>query len=95
MVLCCQTSCINSEPVEIRILILDEEQASYIRTKPIHETQKPLRKVEGGFETSIKVIPNYELEKLIMSFGERIKVLSPEEFRVRVGAKIKASALLY
>ena len=85
----------DAKPQEIRILIMDDQQAAYIRTKPLHQSQKPLRKVEGGYETSIKVIPNYELEKLILSFGERIKVLSPQAFRERLGEKIKASALLY
>jgi len=85
----------DTAPIEIRILILDEEQASYIRTKPLHETQKPLRKVEGGFETSIKVIPNYELEKLILSFGERIMVVSPKDFQEKIAERMRKSALLY
>jgi predicted DNA-binding transcriptional regulator YafY len=85
----------NAEPVEVRLLIMDDQQAAYIRTKPLHQSQKPLRKVDDGFETSIKVIPNYELEKLIMSFGERIRIIAPGDFRRRVGERIKASALLY
>jgi predicted DNA-binding transcriptional regulator YafY len=67
----------NLTPIEIKIFIVDAEQAAYIQTKPIHQTQKQIRQVENGFETSIKVIPNYELESLILSFGERIKIISP------------------
>jgi predicted DNA-binding transcriptional regulator YafY len=85
----------DTSPIEIRLLIMDNEQASYIRTKPLHQTQKPLRKVENGFETSIKVIPNYELEKLILSFGERIKVISPTEFQKKIAERMRKSALLY
>jgi predicted DNA-binding transcriptional regulator YafY len=67
----------NKAVEEIKFLIHDEEQAAYIRTKPLHQSQKPIRKTERGFETSIKVIPNYELQKLILSFGERIEILTP------------------
>lgn len=69
---------INTEVEEIKILILDKEQASYIKTKPIHQSQKTIKKTELGYETSIRVIPNFELYKLILSFGERIKILTPE-----------------
>lgn len=75
-------------PIEIKLLILDAEQAAYIQTKPLHQSQKQIRKVENGFETSIKVIPNYELEKLILSFGERIKVLTPKSFRDKMLKRI-------
>ena len=59
---------LESKSVQIKILIMDIVQAAYIRTKPIHQTQKQIKQVTGGFETSIDVIPNYELEKLILSF---------------------------
>ncbi len=86
---------LEGEPVEIKILILNAEQAAYIRTNPLHQTQKPIREVENGFETSIKVIPNFELEKLILSFGEQVKVLSPPELRNRLVERVKKLHQLY
>lgn len=80
---------IETKPIEVQLLILDSEQASYIETKPLHQTQKKMKKVENGYQTSIFVIPNYELEKLILSFGERIVVMSPEDLRLRLKEKIK------
>ena len=52
-------------------------------------------KVEGGFETSINVIPNYELEKLILSFGERIKVLAPKSIQKQIAQRLEKSNKLY
>lgn len=78
----------DGQPTEIKFLIIDEEQAKYIETKPLHRSQKLIKKVEGGYETSIKVIPNYELEKLILSFGDRIKILAPSEFKLLLSKKI-------
>jgi hypothetical protein len=82
--------------VEIKLLILDEEQANYIRTKPIHRSQShTFKKVRDGFETSIKVIPNYELYKLLLSFGERIKVISPEQVKDEMKKRIEKMNSLY
>ena len=66
------------------------EQSNYIRTKPIHKSQKVIETLESG-ETiiSIKVIPNHELEMLILSYAERVKVLSPESFRQRILARVQ------
>lgn len=85
----------NLAPIEIKLLIVDAEQASYIQTKPIHQTQKQIRQVENGFETTIKVVANYELENLILSFGERIKVISPKSFQEKIKQRINKSYILY
>lgn len=85
----------KGESVEVKLLILDAEQAAYIKTKPLHQTQKQIKQVENGFETSINVIPNYELETLILSYGERIKVLSPKSFQKKIAERLKDSIKLY
>lgn len=85
----------DASPIEIKIFIVDAEQAAYIKTKPLHQTQKQIKQVENGFETSINVIPNYELEKLILSFGERIKILSPDSFREKMKDRIEKMLDLY
>ena len=74
-------------PVEVKILITDEVEASYINTKPLHQSQRKLKKVEGGYETSIFVIPNIELEKLILSFGENVKILSPVSLKEKIKSR--------
>lgn len=62
--------------------------APYVITKPIHATQKGI-KTENGLEVTIKVIPNYELEKLILSFGSNVKVISPESLKDNIFNQIK------
>lgn len=86
---------IGTEEVEVKLLIQDAEQAAYIRTKPLHQTQKPIKEASNGFETSIKVIPNYELEKLLLSFGERIQVISPESLRRKIAQRLSQASELY
>ena len=64
-------------------LLFSKRQAPYIITKPIHETQKHYE-VEEGLLVKIKVIPNFELEQLILSFGEGVKVLEPDSLKKRI-----------
>src|SRR5690606_32986709 len=60
----------------------------YIETKPLHGSQKKKKEEETFVVLSLEVIPNFELEKLILSFGEEIEVLSPAMFRVKIMGRI-------
>jgi predicted DNA-binding transcriptional regulator YafY len=51
--------------------------APYIITKPLHGSQKKIELSENVFIFSIDVIPNFELKKLLLSFGNEITVLEP------------------
>lgn len=73
------------------ILHFSPEVAPYIITKPIHPTQK-VKNTPSGLEVRIKVIPNYELERLILSFGEHVEVISPKQIRESI---IKRISLLF
>ena len=65
-------------PVEHVVFEAIPAQAPYIVTKPLHESQKEVeRRADGSVVFSIDVIVNYELERDLLGFGERITVLSP------------------
>jgi predicted DNA-binding transcriptional regulator YafY len=86
----------DGPPVDVRVRIMDEEQVNYIRTKPLHHSQKLIRKTpEGHFETSIRVIPNMELQKLLLSFGRRIRVLAPESLVEEMRKHVAGMSELY
>lgn len=59
-------------------------QAPYIKTKPLHGTQKVISEDADGFVVQIEVIPNYELESLILSFGADCEIIYPVEFRNKI-----------
>lgn len=46
-------------------------------TKPLHHTQKLLSEDETGKIFSIRVILNFELEREILGFGSKLRVLGP------------------
>jgi predicted DNA-binding transcriptional regulator YafY len=60
------------------ILSFTVEQGNYIRTKPLHHSQKILKDSKKEFHVEINVIPNYELKKLLWSFGDAVKVIEPQ-----------------
>jgi len=64
-------------------------------TKPLHPTQTKIKNTEDGLEITICVVPNYELEMLLLSFGEKVKVLSPESLQKAIYYRIKDASKLY
>jgi len=76
-------------PVEHVVFEAIPAQAPYIVTKPLHESQKEVeRKADGSVVFSIDVIINYELERDLLGFGERITVLSPPYFSRETTRKV-------
>ena len=66
------------------LLHADHETAPYIVTKPIHHSQKVEEKLSTGVVFSLQVQVNFELEREILGFGNRIKILAPEKLKRRI-----------
>lgn len=79
------------ETVKIRF---NRESAPYILTKPLHPTQK-FSWIDESLIIEIKVIPNYELESLILSFGEIATVLEPKKLVLRIKNRLEESRASY
>jgi len=71
----------NLEKVQLKI---NKDLYPYIQTKPLHGSQKIKEKTETHVLIELEVIPNYELESLLLSFGEGITVLSPQTIQERI-----------
>ncbi len=81
-------------PAHIEFLA-DQYQAPYIKTKPIHASQKIIEERKEGIVFSIDVIPNFELERELIGFGEGLKILSPPNFIRRIRRKIRLMHEIY
>jgi len=84
-----------NKKVEIIHLSVNNEIAPYILTKPLHHSQKIVSNSKTNTEITIEVIPNLELEKEILSFGENVTVISPEKFRKQIKKRITDAKLNY
>lgn len=69
--------------------------APYIVTKPFHPSQRIISENEDGLTFTIKVVPNWELERMILGFGAELEVISPPSLRNRVAILIKKAATNY
>jgi len=70
-------------------LIFSVEQANYIKTKPLHPTQKAYLQDNGDLLVKIKVIPNYELEMKLLSFADKVKVIRPQDLKESIINRLK------
>jgi predicted DNA-binding transcriptional regulator YafY len=77
------------EPVDIFIKV-SRESIGYVKTKPLHLTQHTMEEHDDYMVIKINVIPNYELDSKILSFGTAMEILSPESYRAHIAEKIHA-----
>ncbi|MBL0742041.1 WYL domain-containing protein [Chryseolinea lacunae] len=76
---------VNPDGLTEKVLLqADQETAPYILTKPIHNSQKLEETTSNGVIVSLQVQLNFELEREILGFGNRVKVLAPEKLKRRV-----------
>ena len=77
-------------------LKIDRTNAPYVLTKPFHHSQKVLEKYDdGSVLISLNVHLNFELERLILGFGNSIEVIKPRELRKRIKKKLGMAFELY
>jgi len=82
------SSRVGEESVEL-ILKVDINLWPYIKTKPLHGSQK-VKEVNDEFVLlSLQLIPNYELESKLLQFGEQLEVVSPDAFREKMAIRIQ------
>lgn len=86
---------VNSNRLTNVHLFVDWQNAPYVLTKPLHHSQQLISKSEHGIEIVIKVIPNFELEREILGFGESMKVISPPKLRNLIQQRLLKTIHLY
>ena len=81
--------------IEIELLV-DRKNTPYVLTKPLHHSQKLLKKYEDGrSRISLLVHHNYEIERLILGFGQGITVLKPTRLRRQIKRSMRIAIAKY
>ncbi|AOW20474.1 helix-turn-helix transcriptional regulator [Urechidicola croceus] len=78
----------NSRAERIQFKV-DKQNAPYVITKPFHHSQRTIKETHDGVIFNIWVQINFELERMILGFGDSIEVLKPEKLRVRIKNKLE------
>ena len=73
------------------------EQSQYIKTKPIHRSQKLIKEnpEDGSCIFRIDVVINFEMYSVFMSYGPGIKIIYPRYAMCYMRDKLKDAAELY
>lgn len=66
----------NTSPEKI-VLQFDPLQANYLKSQPLHHSQKIVKETKKECVISVELVVNYELRSLLQSFGDKVKVLKP------------------
>jgi proteasome accessory factor B len=77
------------------ILSFSPEQADYVKTLPLHQTQEVLIDNEHEFRVRFQIIPNFEFEQVILMHAERVKVIEPEWLAKKIKKRLSKAASNY
>ncbi len=80
----------RGEGAELENVVLHFNQLTgkYMENKSIHETQKHKWFDENTLELKLNLIINYELERLILSYGESVRVLKPQHLSDKIKLRL-------
>lgn len=87
---------LNDDMVKKVVLKFDRLNAPYVLTKPLHHSQEVIEEDKNGEVTiQIKVHLNFELERLILGFGNSVEVLKPKSLRKKIKKKLEQALSFY
>ncbi|XLS29121.1 helix-turn-helix transcriptional regulator [Flavobacteriaceae bacterium M23B6Z8] len=86
---------LNDDQLQEVIFKIDRFNAPYVLTKPFHASQETLEMNDDGIIFKIYVHLNYELERLILGYGDSIEIISPKHLRRRIRKKLERALNIY
>lgn len=85
-----------ADKAEIIRIIASEKQFKYLKTLPLHKSQKVEKHFpDGSVEISYYLIPNYELKMQLLKMGDQIQVLAPASLRKDIAETLERSLKNY
>ena len=82
------------EPQKVQLFV-QKEILPYILTKPLHHTQIVKNEKDDGSFIEITVIPNFELERELLSYGAGVEVVEPVKLRKHMKKHFENGARIY
>lgn len=74
----------ESVPLQTIILRADKYHQNYMRTLPLHPTQREIFACDDYADFELKLRPTYDFYMKLMSFGNMIKVLEPKTLQEEI-----------
>jgi len=79
----------EGQEIEKVVLHFYGKTGNYIQTKPLHGSQKSKWIADQILEVILEVILNYELERLILSYADSVKVIEPIDFKESIKNRLQ------
>ena len=84
----------EGKPVKV-LLSFTPIQAKYIKTIPIHHSQKLVKDTDKDTLVSLELVVNTELKMQLLSYGENVRVLKPEQLASEIYETAKKLVAMY
>jgi predicted DNA-binding transcriptional regulator YafY len=82
--------------VQMVVLKVSSSQSKYVLTKPIHHSQTVIKEYKNGdIQVELRLIENYELHSVLLSYGPQIEVIKPVSLRNKMKSLFEEGAELY
>ncbi|MGB2129343.1 MAG: helix-turn-helix transcriptional regulator [Flavicella sp.] len=78
----------TTQPIEI-VCEVTAELAEELRQKPLHRSQYISSKNNGVLHLTLHLRPNNALEAKILSYGAKLQIISPAEFRKSIRQRVE------
>jgi predicted DNA-binding transcriptional regulator YafY len=85
----------NEVKPEIVKIALSQEQANYIKTLPLHYSQKIISESEKECVIELHLSPTYDFVMELLSMGSEVKVLEPKSLQEEIKMKLSQALNLY
>lgn len=84
----------DAKPEEV-VLALDPIQARYIKTQPLHHSQRIIKENDKTLHIGLELVINYELRSLLLGMGDKVQVLKPKHLAQQLADTAKGILNLY
>jgi len=77
------------------VLSFTPTQGQYIKSLPLHSSQKELINNEEEYRIELDIIPNFEFQQQILLHGDTVRVLAPESLVAEIKGRIDSMQKRY
>ena len=84
--------CGSNKPVETIVIRAYGTLANYLRTLPLHASQREVDTQHGWADFQFRLRPTYDFRQELLSQADQIEILSPESFKEEFVKVLRAAA---
>lgn len=84
----------GNKPEIIRLRIFDELRG-YLKTLPIHHSQRIVEEADNHMDITVKVAPTFDFVQELLLHREQLEVMTPESLRKEIYSVISKMSDLY